>query len=104
MTFLPSQLSAQDFAPKLRRLRYILFKIPSPATSSALSLTLRPLSHASLSAPIASAGQCSLSGGMPSSASIRFSTADSRHSAIDFPAIISVSIDPEAIVGPQPTV
>jgi hypothetical protein len=33
-----------------------------------------------------------------------FSTVNSRHSAIGLPAIISVSIDPDASVGPQPTV
>jgi hypothetical protein len=33
---------------------------------------------------------------------IRFFQVSSRHSAIDLPAIISVSIDPDAIVRPQP--
>ena len=53
---------------------------------------------ASRSAPIASAGQCSLSGGTPSKASIRFSTVNSRHSAMVRPTTISVSM-PDAIVG-----
>ena len=54
--------------------------------------------------PIASAGQCSLSGGTPSSASIRSSAVNSLHSAIDRPKTNSDNIDPHAIVGPQPTV
>jgi hypothetical protein len=76
-------------------------------TDTSIACTLLSAGHleiASLSAPMASAGQCILSGGMPSSALIRSSNLRSRPSEIGRPTIISVSIDPDAIVGPQPTV
>ena len=58
--------------------------------------------RASCRAPTASAGQCSLSGGTPSSAAIRSSVVSLRHSSSVRPTISSVSLDPAAMVGPQP--
>jgi hypothetical protein len=59
---------------------------------------------ASRSALIASAAQCSLSGGTPSRASIKSFVVNSLHSAIERPKIRSDNIDPHAVVGPRPTV
>jgi hypothetical protein len=74
------------------------------SSASADTIFAGRLDSASYSAPIAGAGQWILSGGMPSSASMTSSTGSSRHSATGRPTIISVSIDPDAIVGPRPTV
>ena len=63
-----------------------------------------PVAPQVVHAPIASVGQCSLSGGTPSKASIRSSTVNSRHCSIVRPNTSSDNIDAQAIVGPQPTV
>ena len=53
---------------------------------------------------MASAGLCSLSGGIPSRAVMSVSAVSSAHSVTVRPMINSVSIDPQAIVGQHPNV
>lgn len=82
-----------------------LWKSPQMmGASCASSLGCNPIAAASHTSPIASAGQCSLFGGIPSGVLGTYSAVTARHPAIELPKTSFDDINSNAIVGPQPTV